>query len=406
MRRNPRISTDHELQYKQWSIPKNRHEQTPVGMSICHLHMDPEVYPEPYKFIPDRWIGDVDPRVHRKLVPFVKGSQNCLGLNLAWAEMYLVLGISFRPGARKMSLDCDESDIVPIHDSDVGIPKSNSRGLRVVAQSSNRVVATARKTSTLEAVPSNGHVLKLELDVTSLSSIDSALHTTLEKFGRIDVVVNNAGYTLVGDTESAEDGESRALFDTNFWGMVDVSKKTLGIFRDENPKTGQQGGVIVNVSSMGGWSGYPGQSFYHASKFAMEGWTEAVAKEVPPSWNIHLTNIEPGGVKTNYATSSLKPMAKRHPAYSAPSAPTNQLLGYMQSEQGRSMWAEPSALAAAIYHVVGRGTRIPIRVPLGADAWGMISKDLEDIKKDLDELKDISLGVGDAKQLETLHFLK
>lgn len=78
----------------------------------------------------------------------------------------------------------------------------------------------------------------------------------------------------------------------------------------------------------------------------------------------------------------------------------------MQSEQGRSMWAEPSALAAAIYQVVGRGTRIPIRVPLGADAWGMISKDLEDIKKDLDELKDISLGVGDPKQLETLHFLK
>ncbi|KAL8686686.1 MAG: hypothetical protein Q9218_006933 [Villophora microphyllina] len=76
MRRNPRISPDHELQYKQWTIPKN----TPVGMSIAHLHMDPEVYPEPYRFIPDRWIGDVDPRAHRNLVPFVKGSRNCLGL--------------------------------------------------------------------------------------------------------------------------------------------------------------------------------------------------------------------------------------------------------------------------------------------------------------------------------------
>jgi len=326
---------------------------------------------------------------------------------------------------------------------------------QLVAQSTNRVVATARKTSTLGVIPSNDRVLKLELDVTSISSIDAALRATLEKFGRIDVVVNNAGYTLAGDTESAEDGESRAVFDTNFWGMVEVTKKTLGIFRGENPKTGQQGGVVVNVSSVGGWSGFPGQSFYHASKFAMEGWTESVAKELPASWNskcirycvpylsysicvraacgacrrfhtrcdatttykkayqthlhiylVHLTNIEPGGVKTNYATSSLKPTAKRHPAYSDPSAPTNQLLGYMQSEQGRSMWAEPSALAAAIYHVVGRGLRIPIRVPLGADAWGMISKDLEDIKKDLDELKDVSLGVGDAKQLETIDFLK
>ncbi|MCJ1423294.1 hypothetical protein MMC29_001176 [Sticta canariensis] len=127
MRRSPRISPDHELQYKQWIIPKN----TPVGMSVCHLHMDQEVYPEPYKFIPDRWIGDVDPRVNRNLVPFVKGSRNCLGLNLAWAEMYIVLGILFRPAGHKMSLDCDESDIVPIHDSDVGIPKSDSRGLRV-----------------------------------------------------------------------------------------------------------------------------------------------------------------------------------------------------------------------------------------------------------------------------------
>ena len=156
---------------------------------------------------------------------------------------------------------------------------------QLIAQSPNRVVATARKTSSLGAIPSNNRVLKLELDVTSIPSIDAALRATLESFGRIDVVVNNAGYTLAGDTESAEDGESRAILDTNFWGMVDVTKRTLGIFRDENPKTGQQGGVVVNVSSMGGWSGYPGQSFYHASKFAMEGWTESVAKELPASWN-------------------------------------------------------------------------------------------------------------------------
>ena len=121
---------------------------------------------------------------------------------------------------------------------------------------------------------------------------------------------------------------------------------------------------------------------------------------------VHLTNIEPGGVKTNYATSSLKPMAERHPAYSDPSAPTNQLLGYLQSEQGRSRWAEPSDLAIAIYSLVSRGSRIPIRIPLGSDAWGLISKDLEDTRRDLEELKDFSMGVGDAKQLETLAFLK
>lgn len=154
-----------------------------------------------------------------------------------------------------------------------------------ITQTSNRVVATARKLSALSSLPTNDRVLKLELDVTSIPSIEAALQATVEKFGRIDVVVNNAGYTLVGDTEGAEDQESRAVLDTNFWGMVDVTKRALGIMRDVNPKTGQQGGVILNLSSMGGWSGYPACSFYHASKFAMEGWTEAVAKELPASWN-------------------------------------------------------------------------------------------------------------------------
>ncbi|KAG4220712.1 hypothetical protein PC116_g30809 [Phytophthora cactorum] len=154
-----------------------------------------------------------------------------------------------------------------------------------ITKTSNRLVATARKLSALSSLPTNEHILKLELDVTSIPSIEAALQATVEKFGRIDVVVNNAGYTLVGDTEGAEDQESRAVLDTNFWGMVDVTKRVLGIMRDVNPKTGQQGGVILNMSSMGGWSGYPGGSFYHASKFAMEGWTEAVAKELPASWN-------------------------------------------------------------------------------------------------------------------------
>ncbi|OBT62582.1 hypothetical protein VE03_07371 [Pseudogymnoascus sp. 23342-1-I1] len=301
----------------------------------------------------------------------------------------------------------------------------------LIAKSTNRIVATARNPASLSAIPDGANVLKLALDVTSTSSIEAALSETLTKFGRIDVVVNNAGYTLVGDTEAAGDEESRALFDTNFWGMVDVAKKALGIMRDQNAKDdGQQGGVILNVSSMGGFMGFPGSSFYHASKFAMEGWTEAVAKELPVEWNskltldnvtpifsvqhtdaqnypVHLSNIEPGGVKTNYATSSLKKMAEgRHPAYSDPTYPTNALLGYMGKEENRSSWAEPDAIAAAMYRLVSRGQRIPIRVPLGADAYGMITMDIDSIKKDLDELKEISLGVGEVKQLESINFLK
>jgi short-subunit dehydrogenase len=99
------------------------------------------------------------------------------------------------------------------------------------------------------------------------------------------VVVNNAGYTLRGDAENANDEDSHKCVETNFWGMVRVTKHALRIFREENPKTGQQGGVILNVSSMGGRVAFPGNAFYHASKFAMEGFTEAVQKEVRPDWN-------------------------------------------------------------------------------------------------------------------------
>lgn len=248
-------------------------------------------------------------------------------------------------------------------------------------------------------------MLKIPLDVTSISSIEAALKATLEQFGRIDVVVNNAGYTLCGDTEAAGDAESRALLDTNFWGMVNVSKRALGIMRDENPKSGQRGGVILNISSMGGWFGFPACSFYHASKFAMEGWTEAVAKELPVDWNIHLCNIEPGGVKTKYAGTSLKMMKQRHPAYNKQEYPTNALLSYMLDPKSRELWAEPDAVAAAMYQVVSRGERIPIRVPLGADAHGMIMADLENVKKDLESIKDLSVGVGSAEQARSMDHL-
>lgn len=165
---------------------------------------------------------------------------------------------------------------------------------QLIAKYPNRIVATARNPATLSAIPDGANILKLALDVTSVSSIEAALSQTLTKFGRVDVLVNNAGYTLVGDTEAAEDGESHALFETNFWGMVNITKCTLGIMRDQNPKGGgQQGGVVFNISSMGGFIGFPGSAFYHASKFAMEGWTEAVAKELPTEWNSMLNPLSP-----------------------------------------------------------------------------------------------------------------
>ncbi|KAI1344240.1 putative benzoate 4-monooxygenase cytochrome P450 [Xylariaceae sp. FL0016] len=127
-RRQTRVSPDVALQYKQWTIPKN----TPVSMAAYSLHMDPEVFPEPHKFIPDRWLGEYDPRMNRNLVPFTKGSRGCLGMNVAWAEMYIFLGTLFLDEGLEMSLiDCDEVDIMPVRDCEVGLPHKDSRGLKI-----------------------------------------------------------------------------------------------------------------------------------------------------------------------------------------------------------------------------------------------------------------------------------
>lgn len=158
-----------------------------------------------------------------------------------------------------------------------------------VSKTSNRVVATARKLSALSSLPEGPNVLKLSLDVTSKASIDAATKAALAKFGRLDVVVNNAGYGLYGDTESTTDEQARKQLDTNFWGAVDITKEAMRIMREENPKTGPQGGVVVQISSLGGRVGFAGGAFYHASKFALEGFTEAVAKEVHPDWNSEST---------------------------------------------------------------------------------------------------------------------
>ena len=154
--------------------------------------------------------------------------------------------------------------------------------------SGDKVIATSRTLDKLQScVGTHPETCRImQLDVTAdFKAIQAKAQEAINLWGRVDVLVNNAGYTLAGEAEAAEDAEARAVFDTNFWGMVNVSKRCLQIMREDNAKNGQQGGVIMNVTSVGGYVGFPGQAFYHTSKFAVEGWTESVAKEVPSTWN-------------------------------------------------------------------------------------------------------------------------
>ncbi|KAI1258583.1 putative benzoate 4-monooxygenase cytochrome P450 [Xylariaceae sp. FL1019] len=126
-RRKGRISIDEDLKYNQWVIPKG----TPVTMSVYALHVDPEVFPEPYKYDPERWLGDrYHPQMDKNWHPFLKGSRICIGMNVAWAQMYLILATLFRPEKNyRLSLGaCDDSDIYPVWDNEFGVPIGD-RGL-------------------------------------------------------------------------------------------------------------------------------------------------------------------------------------------------------------------------------------------------------------------------------------
>ncbi|TLS26384.1 hypothetical protein PpBr36_04755 [Pyricularia pennisetigena] len=277
-----------------------------------------------------------------------------------------------------------------------GIGKSLAKLL--LQHATYRVVATARKPSTLAdlAVPgAEDRLFATALDVTSPESIDAAVAATLSRFGRIDVLINNAGYGLFGDAEASRREDELKLFETNLWGPVALSKHAVRIMREENPKTGSIGGVIINVSSMGGFITVPSHTFYHASKFALEGFTQGFAKEMRPEWNIHFCIAEPGGVQTEFGNNVNRGV--RHPAYEAPDTPARAIEAYIANPASRKYWAKPDPTARAVIEIVsgareGAKGRIPIRVPIGVDAFTAVKAEAAKISAELEEFKELSVS--------------
>ena len=155
------------------------------------------------------------------------------------------------------------------------------------------VSATMLKPESEATLVSLPRVICPKLDVTDIASITLAIAETLRQFGRIDVVVNNAGYGLIGAFESLSDEQIRRQFDTNVFGLMDVCRAVLPHFRAQNS------GTLINVSSMVGRIPLPLYSIYNASKFAVEGFSEGLIYELEP-FNIHVKLIEPGSVKTAF----------------------------------------------------------------------------------------------------------
>ena len=181
----------------------------------------------------------------------------------------------------------------------------SSRGLgrsltAAVLAHGDKVAATARDPKQLDDLKSQypDHILPIQLDVTDNAQIAKAVEETLEKFARIDVLVNNAGFGITGAAEAFSDEQVRIQLETNLYAPIAVTRAILPIMRK------QRSGRILQISSVGGRVGNPGLSMYQAAKFGLAGFSEALAKEVAPL-GIYVTSVEPGGFRTDWGGASM-----------------------------------------------------------------------------------------------------
>lgn len=237
-----------------------------------------------------------------------------------------------------------------------------------------KVAVTARKTADIAdlAEGREGQAIVLPLDVTDKAQIADAVAKTIVAFGRIDVLVNNAGIGYFGAVEESEDDEVRRMFDINVFGLADMTKAVLPIMRK------QRSGHILNIASIGGLVSFPAVGFYNATKYAVDGLSEALAKETA-HLGIKVTIICPSGFRTNWAGSSAKNTSIVIEDY-ANSAHQNQ--NNIRGISGRQA-GDPERAAEAIIKVT-ETENPPLRLLLGVAALKNGRKKLEELKTDFD----------------------
>ena len=254
----------------------------------------------------------------------------------------------------------------------------SSRGLgrklvQAILAAGDKVIATARKPEELKdlSATSGDNIRAVKLDVTSPEDVKNAVSVAVETFGRIDVLVNNAGYGFLGAFEEMSDEEFKGQIDTNFWGVVNVTRAILPHMRQ------QSSGHIIQITSIGGRSAFPGFSGYHAAKFAVEGLSEALALEVKPL-GLKVTIVEPGGFRTDWAGASM--------AFAQPIEAYGTTIGFMREQlrlRNGNQPGDPRKAAQAILKLVDM-PEAPLRLPLGNDAMAVLRKGYKTSSEELE----------------------
>jgi NAD(P)-dependent dehydrogenase (short-subunit alcohol dehydrogenase family) len=222
--------------------------------------------------------------------------------------------------------------------------------------------------------------LLLELDVTEPDQVQAAVKAALDRFGRIDVLVNNAGYGYQTTIEESDDQAIRDQFETNVFGLFAVTKAVLPAMR------AQRGGHVINISSVAGFIGYPGSAFYAASKHAVEGFTDSLRAE-GEALGIKATAIEPGPFRTDWAGRSLKQDRSRIGDYAETVASRmSQVSGYSGKQPG-----DPARAAAAIIAVAGMPDP-PRHLVLGRVGFEAVTRHLRAQLEEIEGRKDEALA--------------
>jgi NAD(P)-dependent dehydrogenase (short-subunit alcohol dehydrogenase family) len=249
------------------------------------------------------------------------------------------------------------------------------------------VVATARKLEQLKGLEAAypATALILALDVTKQSQVDGAVADAVARFGRIDVLVNNAGYGMVGAVEESAEEEFRPLFETNVFGLIRVTQAVLPQMRKRRT------GHIVNLSSIGGLVSTPGFGMYNATKFAVEGLSEALAQEVGPL-GIGLTIVEPGPFRTKFLGRAGGEASHRIADYE-PTA--GKMRAYFSDQDGKQR-GDPKRAAAAIVAAV-ESEHPPLRLLLGASTIPRLKGKLEAMQKEVATWEEMTVGADFAE---------
>jgi NAD(P)-dependent dehydrogenase (short-subunit alcohol dehydrogenase family) len=244
------------------------------------------------------------------------------------------------------------------------------------------VVVTARKpeqvADIVAAYPETA--LSLTLDVTVPQQINDAVKTAIDRFGRIDVLVNNAGIGYFGAIEESEEEEVRRMFEINFFGLAHMTNAVLPHMRQ------QRSGHILNVASIGGLRSFPAVGFYNATKYAVDGLSEALMKEVAPL-GIKVTVICPSGFRTDWAGRSANNTKIKIEDYATTAGKNmSDLRGYSGNQPG-----DPVKAARAMIQVT-ETENPPLRLLLGAAALKGARLKLEELRKDFDDWAEVSEG--------------